>query len=55
MQVGDGYWASYERNLPSMLPASQVLLGGVQGYVAEAAVPRFVTKDGDQNFLRQWE
>jgi len=38
-----------------MLPASQVLLGGVQGYVAEAAVPRFVTKDGDQNFLRQWE
>lgn len=42
-RVPDGYWANYEKNLPSMPPASQAILGGIQGYVAEAAVPRFVS------------
>jgi hypothetical protein len=30
------------------------LLGGLQGFVAEAAIPRFITKNGQVNSDRDW-
>jgi hypothetical protein len=35
-------------------PASLALQGKLQGYVAEAAVPRFVNKNGQPVLGRRW-
>ena len=50
-----GYWSRYANNWgQAQPPASQALLGGLQGYVAEAAVPRFVSRNGELNEDRNW-
>ena len=46
-KVPNGYWANYKKYWGEpQPPASQALVAGLAGYVAEAAVPRFVSKNG---------
>ena len=50
-----GYWSNYDVNRGrAQPPASQALLGKMRGFVAEAAVPRFVDKLGNVNPSRNW-
>jgi hypothetical protein len=54
-RVESGYWGRYQENWGQpQAPASQALLGGLQGFVAEAAIPRFITKNGQINGDRSW-
>ena len=50
-----GYWANYQEYWgQAQAPASQALAGNVQGFVAEAAIPRFVSNQGTVNNERNW-
>jgi len=54
-RVPNGYWSNYKKYWGKpQPPASQALAGGLTGYVAEAAVPRFVSKNGNLNTDRDW-
>ena len=54
-RVESGFWQRYEETWGgAQPPASQALLGGLEGFVAEAAVPRFVDRLGAVNTLRNW-
>lgn len=54
-RVPTGYWANYKKYWGApQPPASQALEAGLSGYVAEAAVPRFVSKIGSLNRDRNW-
>ena len=50
------YWSDYATNWgAAQAPASQALVGNMRGFVAEAAVPRFVSKQGTVNGFRRWD
>ena len=50
------FWKNYEENRPPMPPGSQAvqIASKVAGYVAFAALPRFVDKEGNVNPNRNW-
>lgn len=52
--AGRNYWDERERTRPPMAPAAQVLNYRIQGYVVEAALPRFVDKEGAVNLEKDW-
>lgn len=54
-RVPNGFWTNYKKYWGEpQPPASQILEAGLTGYVAEAAVPRFVSKNGNVNGDRNW-
>ena len=54
-QTYSSFWEGYSKYRgEAQAPASQALLAGLTGFVAEAAVPRFVTKSGQKNSARSW-
>ena len=54
-QTYTSFWEGYSKYRgEAQAPANQALLAGLTGYVAEAAVPRFIDRFGKQNTARMW-